>query len=671
MKISLNWLSDYLPGTLDAKELATTLTNGGLPVEVIERVGDDTMIDVEVTSNRSDCLSHIGVAREIAALQRREFTVPAPSPKVAAAPASSATSVDIDPAARALCPIYTARILRNVRIQPSPDWMQQRLETVGLRPVNNVVDVTNYVMFEMGQPLHAFDFDRLKGRKVVVRLARRGEKLTSLDGRERALNEDMLVIADAERAVAIAGVMGGVDSEVGGATTNLLLESAIFDPLSVRRTSRTLALKSDSSYRFERGIDPTLPQRASLRAAELILQTAGGELLDGLVLASSLKVPTKKLSVRLRQMTRLLGIELPADEVIVAFRRLELSPSLNGDRIDVVVPSHRLDINIETDLIEEAARTLGYDRIPIRDTIEIRLTPLDLRRASIDRIRANLVAGGYFEAVTVTFLPDALVNDFTPSGATGLARVDAMTRKSDAHLRPSVIPSLLEALRHNEAHGVGGAKLFEIAQVFWLDAGQKVAETQRLAAVGSEDHHEVRGQLESLLTTLDAARPIRFVPAEHAGYARGMCARVEWGDVPIGHFGQVDKSSCDKLDIRSRPCAFEVDVHPLIETTQHVPQLRPLPRFPGVERDLSLVVSDSVRYAQIESLLNGLNLENLESLAYVTTYRGKPLDKGTKSVTVKLLFRSPDTTLTSDAVEAAVQRAIDAAKQSLKATLRT
>ncbi len=277
MKTSLAWLLDFLPGQpLNAEAVAEALTHGGLPVESIERHGDDTVVDVEVTSNRGDCLSHVGIARELSALMNRPFKYSPPSAAESSTPASSVTSVQIE--AKELCPYYTARVIRNVKIGPSPQWMVKRLEAIGVRPVSNVGDVTNYVMFELGQPLHAFDFDKLQGRKVIVREARAGEKMFSIDGRERILRAGMLVIADGQRPVALAGVMGGADSEVSNSTTNFLLESARFDPLSVRKTARALAMKSDSSYRFERGIDPTLAERASLRAAQLILQTAGGEL---------------------------------------------------------------------------------------------------------------------------------------------------------------------------------------------------------------------------------------------------------------------------------------------------------------------------------------------------------------------------------------------------------
>src|SRR5437867_2904242 len=470
MNVSLEWLEEYLPGGLAAERAAEALTHGGLPVENISRHGEDTVIDVEVTSNRGDCLSHLGVARELSALLSRELRdiQPRAADQGAGPETASLTSVRID--APDLCPHYTARIIRNVRIRPSPPWLARRLEAVGLRPINNVVDVTNYVMFETGQPLHAFDFDKLQGRRIVVRRTGRGEKLVSLDGRERELTTEMLVIADGARPVALAGVMGGRDSEVSDATVNILLESARFDPLSVRKTSRALALKSDSSYRFERGIDPTLPERASLRAAQLILDTAGGELARGLVVAGESGYRPKRLSLRLARLRQVLGVELPVQEVIDAFTRLRLSPVLKGDRIDVTVPSYRLDLNIEVDLVEEAARVIGYDRVPVRDEIAIRLTAPEPKQRAMEMVRSTLVAGGYFEAVTFGFVGDPLAADFVPPDAdpgAPLPRADAAVRKADASLRPSILPGLLEAVRRNETVGASGARLFEIGSTFW------------------------------------------------------------------------------------------------------------------------------------------------------------------------------------------------------------
>ena len=672
MNTSLQWLTDFLPGAkLDAQAAGDALTNGGLPVEHFEQRADgDVMLDVEVTSNRSDCLSHVGVARELGALLNLRFQETEPVAAEAVTPATSVTSVRID--AQHLCPHYTARVIRNVRIGASPAWMVKRLEAVGLRAINNVVDVTNYVMFELGQPLHAFDFDRLAGRKIVVREARAGEAITSIDGHERKLTPGMLVIADAEKPVALAGVMGGLHTEVSNQTVNVLLESARFDPLSVRRTGRALAMKSDSSYRFERGIDPTLPRRASLRAAQLILETAGGELLAGVAEAGSETFQPKRVTLRLDRMRRLLGTDISADDAVDALRRLHFAPQLqDGTQIAVTVPSWRQDVSMETDLIEEIARVVGYDRIPVRDTISIVVAPPSPEARAMEKIRETLVAGGFFEAVTFTFVSDALAGDFLPQDFSSLPRADAAVRKADARLRPSLLPGLLEAVRRNEANGVAGAKLFETGPAFGVDASGAIHESRKLALVGDDDFRATRGAVEILLERLDSSRPVMVVPDSRAGFAAGACGRVEWGGQSVGFVGRIDPKVAEKLSLRATPAAAELDLPVLVANTQHVPQLRPLPRFPAVRRDLSLAVADSVAYEALEKLIRDLNLPSLAAVEYVTTYRGKPLEKGTKSVTTTLVFRSATATLTSEQVEGAVQQVVRAAQERLGATLRT
>ena len=325
-----------------------------------------------------------------------------------------------------------------------------------VRPINNVVDVTNYVLFELGQPLHAFDLDKLEGRRIIVRRARAGEKLVTIDGKERELSPDMLVIADAVRPVALAGVMGGRDTEVTAATQNVLLESAQFDPLSVRKTARALAMGSDSSYRFERGIDPALPDRAGLRAAQLILQTSGGELLKGAAIAGRPGDEPRRLSLRWERLKRVLGVELPREKVIDALRRLRLSPHENLQQIDVVIPTDRLDLTIEADLVEEVARVVGYASVPVRDEISIRVMPPDPRQKSLATALSVLSGRGYFEAVTFSFVSDRLAADFVPRAVAGVEAPDARSpllraqpavRKADAFLRPSLLPGLLEAIR--------------------------------------------------------------------------------------------------------------------------------------------------------------------------------------------------------------------------------
>jgi phenylalanyl-tRNA synthetase beta chain len=669
MKISLEWLSEFLPGigsgAAVAEAAGEALTHGGLPVESIETSGNDQVLDVEVTSNRADCLSHRGVARELAALLDQSFTDQPPTAVESAAKANSALQVRIY--TPALCPHYTARVIRGVKIGPSPAWLVRRLEAVGQRSVNNVVDITNYVMFELGQPLHAFDLDRLSGGEIIVRTAAAGESIISIDGHERKLTSDMLVIADAKRPVALAGVIGGRDSEVTDGTVNLLLESARFDPLSVRKTARQLALKSESSYRYERGIDPLLPVYAGLRAAHLIVEIAGGTAVGDVMQAGYDGRIHVSLVLRRSKLRSVLGVDLDPAEVTAALTRLGFDPREQAGGWIVSVPSYRLDVNLEIDLVEEVARLIGYDRIPVRDEISIRLTPPDLSKRTLDHIRHHLAASGYSEAVTFSFVSDALAKDFIPAEAASLPRADASVRKADAYLRPSLLPALVEAIGRNESAGVPGACLFEIGSVFWNDQAKNLVETRHLGLAGGE-LRQVRGTIDSLLARLEPSWKCEVIPSPCPGLSSS--GKIEWNGQLIGWIGLVNKSVSDKLGLRQVPAAAELELAALLRGARHVPQLRPLPRFPAVRRDLSLVIPEKTRYAALEKSIAELHLSHLEEMEYVTTYRGKPLEKGSKSVTITLIFRSAKGTLTSEEVDGSVNRVIQAVRESLGATLR-
>jgi phenylalanyl-tRNA synthetase beta chain len=404
----------------------------------------------------------------------------------------------------------------------------------------------------------------------------------------------------------------------------------------------------------------------------LILQTASGELMFGAAEAGGAGFQPRQLSLRPDRLRRLLGVEIPPDEAFDALGRLQLSPVRQRDGIiHVTVPSWRLDLNLEVDLIEEVARVVGYDRIPTRGEISIALVPPEPQARAMELIRETLVAAGFFEAVTFTFVSDNLAGDFVPPGCASLPRADAAVRKADARLRPSLLPGLLESVRRNESVGVPNANLFETGAVFAADSAGNIHERRMLALVGGTDLRETRGAIEALLEKLDAGRRIEIMPQDHPGYASGAAAAVAWGGKVIGRLGRVHRRIAEKLSLRESPTAAELDLPALIDQMQHVPQLRPLPRFPAVRRDLSLVVSESVHYAALESLVAKLNLADLEAVEYVTTYRGKPLDKQSKSLTITLIFRSSAGTLTSEQVEGSMQRVIDGAGRELKATLRT
>ncbi|MFM7833756.1 MAG: phenylalanine--tRNA ligase subunit beta, partial [Planctomycetaceae bacterium] len=482
MIVSRRWLADYVPLPESTAELTRRLTLAGLNLEEFHDVTEwlsqrDVAIDLEVTSNRPDCLGHIGVAREIAVLFQQPLAIPAAAVQESSEPAASAIAVSID--CPELCPEYHARVIRGVKIGPSPAWIQDRLKAVGINCVNNVVDITNYVMLECGQPLHAFDYDRLQGRRIVVRRAAATEKIRAIDQKDYQLTDQMCVIADAQRPVAVAGVMGGLDTEISDSTVNVLVEAAAFSSMSVRATARQLRLHSPSSYRFERKVDRSRLDWASRRCCELILQTAGGTLLQGSVVAGQSDDGQRPpVTLRFNRVSRLLGIEIPASLCVSILQQLGLLLlHSSSDEAVFQPPSWRADLTRECDLIEEIARIHGYEHIPTDAPLPVVTATRTLREKVLDTIRTQLVAAGLYEALTLSFVSEDQRTMFQPAGPRSPVAVSHSSRSHENQLRQSLIPSLLQCRRQNERHGTLNAELFEIARVY-LSAGQGEPEAQ-------------------------------------------------------------------------------------------------------------------------------------------------------------------------------------------------
>jgi len=406
MKISLDWLSNYVDIDKSPTEVAQILSDLGFPTEGIEKVAGDTVIDIEVSSNRGDCLSHIGVARELAAATGKDLRLPQVDLPESDEDVAKFVEVAID--APDLCSRYTARVIIGVKVGPSPDWMAKRLEAVGVRSVNNVVDATNYAMMETGQPPHAFDYDKLAGGKISVRTASAGESLISIDETKCDLTDDMLIIADAKKPVAIAGVMGGLESEINDSTTTILLEDAHFDPVTVRTTSRRLGISSESSFRFERYVDTEMIDWASQRTAQLITQVAGGKVAKGVADVYPAKWQPKKVTMRVSRLNKLLGIELTKDEAVKILTGLGLEPKLKDtDTLECTTPTWRHDVYREADLIEEVARSHGYNKIPVERKISIEVAPVDKHESVASQLRSFLNGCGFYETINVSFLAES------------------------------------------------------------------------------------------------------------------------------------------------------------------------------------------------------------------------------------------------------------------------
>lgn len=685
MKISINWLNSYLDKPIDGPAADQVLTNLGFPIDETTLSPTDTLLDVEVTSNRGDCLSHIGVAREIAAATGRTLLMPRiDEPDNSNAPKAASIATVTNTATEA-CPRYTARILRGVKVAPSPAWLAERITAIGLRPVNNVVDVTNFVLHETGQPLHAFDLAKLKGPAINVRMAADGEPFTAIDGSKHKLKAGMLVIADAQRPVALAGIMGGLDSEVSDTTVDLLLESARFAPLAIRTTSRALRMSSDSSYRFERTMDPNAVEWASARAAQLILMTAGGALCPDLLDAGAGPVAPITIHLRPDRCRQLLGIDIPTSRMIEILQRLGLSPEAGADgSLTCTIPTFRRDLEREVDLIEEIVRVHGLDQVKTDEKIRLTVTApqnsIKARRA----ISQVLVAHGYCQTITISFLPPADAQAFMAPGLEAL-RVDEEKKKADPTLRPSLLPSLMHCRKTNQDAGNRGVKLFEIARVFARRDGKptdqpKLAMLMDLPGTDAEAGlRNLRGTLEDILraTGLGAraifaeAQPGQADWADPAGVLMlGAAGGGGDGGVVIGRYGRASDAILKQFDLQSPVLLAELDYPSLEAAYPPAVGVRALPRFPAIERDLSVVVDEKIRWSRIADLIAGVKVPLLEEVRFVTVYRGKQVGAGRKSVTFSLTFRDPARTLQHEEVTTQVNSVVQALAQQVKAELR-
>ncbi|MCL2649199.1 MAG: phenylalanine--tRNA ligase subunit beta [Phycisphaerales bacterium] len=698
MKIALDWIAEYLNPTPAAELAADALMNAGLPVEsIVDAIGGGgakaatKVLDIEVTSNRTDCFCHVGLARELAALSGGGGVFAMPRIEIAESttPASSLTSVTVDDPEN--CPYYSARVIRNVKVGASPEWLRRRLESIGLRSINNVVDITNYVLMELGQPLHVFDYDQLAGRRIVVRKARAGEKMLAIDAKEYALDASMLVIADANKAVAIAGVMGGKPTEVTEKTTTILLESARFDPLSIRTTSRALGLKSDASYRYERGIDPTMAETASRRAAQLIQQIAGGDLAHGVVAVGNAAARNIQLAMRFDRYRKIIGVPVTPDRAIAILTALGFTPRIDkqigggvegSEKLLAHVPSHRLDVEREIDLIEEIARVVGYSHVPTLDRVSHPVSSEPPEEKAARTILQTMTQAGFSEAVTVTFIPESDGKPFLTDAGSSLIHLQHAGWKSDV-IRPSILPSLLAVRQTNQNLGGGGtqdARVFEKAEVALQPADKKSPPLRRrmLAAVAS-DLASLTGLLPLLADRLNVNAKIGIQPKDFPIFVRGASAEVllsanvggggDQGSV-IGRVGLFTSELQKKYDLRNQVAGIELDWDALIRIFVPVRRAVAVPRFPGIKRDLSVVIDEAVRWADVHAALMEVKLASLASVDFVTTFRSKEIGTGKKSLTLTLDFRDPARTLKSEEVDAQVQTAIQTLANKFHAVLR-
>lgn len=679
MKVSLDWLRDYVEINESVESLEAILTQAGFPVEEVRRVGEDWMFDVEVTSNRSDCLGHIGVAREIAAVTGARLTWPEVALTETGEPVDQ--RVTVEDQAPDLCHRYTARLIDGVVVGPSPEWMARRLETVGVRSVSNIVDVTNYVMLEVGQPLHAFDFEKVGGGTIIVRRARKGETLETIDHSNVTLTDEMLVIADAERPVALAGIMGGAASEVSDATKQILLESAHFAPLCIRKTARELTLSSESSFRFERTVDSILTEWGSRRAAQLMVEVAGGRVAPGMVDAWPVSRASRpELTLRLSRLEQLCGLRVPEARVITILTSLGFAPSKQGeDTVRCTVPSWREhDVTREVDLIEEVLRIHGYDAVPTRGKIAITVTSPDDHQRTRASVTQALNGCGYYEAINVGFVADEHLALFTEGERFSPVRVKDTSRKDQNALRHSLLPSLLACRVHNQNAGNDRCDLYELAATHSpAEArGELPRETVRLGMVTDGDYRDLRGHVEAVVHSLSRQAEVVCEPAERSWAEAGAAATIhlrgeDGGHGPaIGVIGQPSQRLLERFGLAQPVMMAELVFESLVALQGTPFTMQPLMRFPGIVRDLSIVLAEDVPWQDVAGTISGEGIEDLQRVDFVDIYRGKGIPASTKSLTLSMEFRRPEETLTHEQVDAYQQQIVSRLTERFNATLR-
>lgn len=645
---------------------------------------DDAVYEIEVTPNRADWASMIGVARELAALKGTALRMPAPSVRESDTPASSLATLRVDDAA--LCPRYLGRVLLNAQVGESPLWLKRRLMAAGQRPINNIVDITNFVLLETGQPLHAFDLDRLAGHGIVVRCAGAGEKITTLDGQERALQPDMLVIADAERAQCVAGVMGGAHSEVTAGTTRIFLESAYFAPGSVRKTSRQLNLISESSQRFQRGADPEMARYAIERAAQLMQEIAGAEVCTGVLESYPEPFVPREITLRYARVTRLLGTVIDPADARGYLERLGFEILSHDDEsVSVRVPLRRHDVSGEADLIEDIARLHGFERLAVSlpriaqpDQI---LMP---QEATVRRLRRYLAAAGLTEVYHWTFSnPDDVAKaELGPEYADMLALANPLS-ETHATMRSSLVPGLLNNIVHNVSHGSRDLAIFEIGPVYRPVAGQDLpTQHERLCIALSglydeaawnrpartADFYDLKGLVEETFGWFGVQATWRA--AELGGFAAGQAAEILLGNVVVGRAGRVKASVLKSFGLGQDAFLAEIDLDALLALPVVHPRFQELAPFPASLRDLAVIVSAEVPVGDLIAVAREAGGKLLVDVSVFDIYTGNPVPAGRKSVALGLVYQSPERTLTDKDTQKAQDKILKALETQCGAQLR-
>ncbi len=621
----------------------------------------ESVFELEITPNRPDCLSIIGIAREVAAIYGSTLKLPTIELNESDEPAESLITVSVEDAER--CPRYTARVLKNATVGPSPDWMKTRLEACGIRSINNLVDITNYVLLETGHPLHAFDHTLLKNGKIIVRRAEQGEKFTTLDETERELTTEMLVIADPEKAVALAGVMGGANTEIKDNTSTVLLESAAFSQSGIRHTAKTLGLSTDSSYRFQRGINTDSVEWASRRAAALMNELAGATVCAGVIDAYPAPKTKTKITVQWANICKLIGLEIPAEKMLHIFQTLEIAVIENDDLgATLEIPTFRDDLTREVDIIEEIARMNGVDKIPEKLPIaQIIGGTHDDRTRAISTCRRNLAGLGAREILNYTLVNHPLLDLFGKND--DREELPHPISADQSVLRTSLIPQMIESLGRNKSRQINQAVFFEIGRTFTQGSVQTekvclgVMGTPGRAALDSQRANSeeetflwLKGLVINLLTAQKVAK-IKFQTLENApAFQEGRALKIMSGKIQLGVIGLINSKARKNWRLNDPIASAELDLEPLLSNVWKTGTVQEVPLYPSMERDYAFIVDEAVQHQEILKAINGGAPAELEKIELFDLFRGKGIEKGQKSMAYKFIFRSRKKTLTDDKV---------------------
>ncbi|HZH61754.1 MAG TPA: phenylalanine--tRNA ligase subunit beta [Metabacillus sp.] len=643
---------------------------------------DDAVLELGLTPNRADALSMLGVAHEVAAILDREVMYPEISYESSSEKASDLIDVKVD--ALEDNPLYIAKVIKNVTIAPSPLWMQTRLMAAGIRPHNNVVDITNFVLLEYGQPLHAFDYDRLGSKEILVRRAQDGEKIVTLDDQERTLTSEHLVITNGTEPVALAGVMGGANSEVQSDTKTILLESALFNGQRIRTASKDHGLRSEASARYEKGVDPNRVPAAAERAAQLIALYAGGEVLEGSVEVRSASFEPKIVRTTVEKVNKVLGMSISAMEMKSILERLQFEVDLDNSTLSVTVPTRRGDITIEEDLVEEIARLYGYDNIPttlpVGQAIPGKLTEYQEKRR---KVRRFLEGTGLYQAITYSLTSEEKAAKYALE-VSELTKLALPMSEERSVLRLSLLPHLLDALRYNLARQIDQVSLYEIGSVF-LSEGKDVQPVEKERVSGAitglwhshswqgekkpVDFYVAKGIIDGLVDLLGLTDQIQYKQSKREGMHPGRTADIYLGEKLVGFVGQVHPTVQKELDL-TETYVFELSLVDLLTTNVEETRYESIPRYPSITRDIALVVNKDVVAGEIEKIITKAGGNMLKEVAVFDLYEGDRLEEGKKSVAFSLRYFDPERTLTDEDVSKTHQKVLDAVEEKLGATLR-